>query len=901
MWRQHHSDAVTTTPMTGNTKFLVKTITLGWIIDSGAKQHLTTSTIGMINVVDISNLNITVGHPNGTVATISHMGDLRLSNYVILYDVLVVPGYCVSLLFVNKLIKDSKLFVGFDEDKCYIQDLDKGITLGTGSESGRLYLFDDTKNKSLGNVNTVMAFNVSKDLWHSRLCHPADKVLNVLKNDLNLSKNTSVSVCETCHMAKQTREPFPLSDHKSVKPGELVHLDLWGPYRVSSREGFKYFLTIVDDYSRAGGIPLNFWSDCILTAVYLINRLPSLVLNGSDKLTSRSEKYVLIGYSPVKKAYKLFSLDNRSVLFARDVRFYETVFPFKMKNTKRNDLADVDYTSDAELLTFFDNQITPSPNDEERATPCVEGGVHSSTDDENSNLNIVAPTRDHSPKDVQPNVRRSSRPTKMPAKFNDFMLDSKLKYGIEKHVNYSKLNTANYCFATTLNKSVEPTTYYDAVKDVRWVEAMNNEIEALIRNNTWTLTDLPIGRKTIDNKWLYKIKYKASGQVDKYKARVVAKGFSQREGIDFDETFSPVVKMVTIRCLICIVVSNDWPLFQLDVNNAFLYGDLNEDIYMSLPLGFECSDKTKHGFVQSKNDYSLYIKHTDGVFVALLVYVDDFIITGNSLDEVENFKLFLKSKFMIKDLGVMKYFLGIEVLDNSNGICMTQRKYCLELIHEFGLLAAKPVTTPLPENCVLVVDESESDKFLKNIFEYQKLLGKLIYLTHTRPDISYVVHCLSQHMHAPLQSHLKVALRVIRYLKNSPGGFLFLRKSRNKPLYPDPLLRLNTDVWQVPLMNSAIQIAANPVFHERTKHFEVDVHLVREKVEDGVINTIKVASADQTADLFTKGHGSTQHLKLCNQLSLVDMFGKTFYAISVSLEGPFLAYSGSCLLGLVSC
>ncbi|GKD60951.1 ribonuclease H-like domain-containing protein [Tanacetum coccineum] len=203
------------------------------------------------SIVDISNLNITVDHPNGTVATISHVGDLRLSNNVILYDVLVVPGYCVSLLSVNKLIKDSKLFVRFDEDKCYIQDLDKGINLGTGSESGGLYLFDDTKNKSLGNVNTVMAFNVSKDLWHSRLGHPTDQVLNVLKNDLNLSKNTSVSVCETCHRAKKTREPFPLSNHKSKKPGELVYLDLWGPYRVSSIEGFKYFLTIVDDYSRA--------------------------------------------------------------------------------------------------------------------------------------------------------------------------------------------------------------------------------------------------------------------------------------------------------------------------------------------------------------------------------------------------------------------------------------------------------------------------------------------------------------------------------------------------------------------------------------------------------------------------------------------------------------------------
>ncbi|GJX77414.1 putative RNA-directed DNA polymerase [Tanacetum coccineum] len=742
----------------GNTKFLVKTITLGWIIDSGANQHLTTSTIGMINIVDISNLNITVGHPNGIVATISHVGDLRLSNNVIMYDVLVVPG------------------------------------LRQGDNSGGLYLFDDTKNMSLGNVNTVIAFNVSKDLWHSRLGHPADQVLNVLKNDLKLSKNTSVSVCETCHRAKQTREPFPLSDHKSEKPGELVHLDLWGPYRVSSREGFKYFLTIVDDYSRAvwtyllktkdevfdcfvnfiklihnqfnatiktirsdngtefvnkkmftlfsdlgiihhtscthppqqngiaerkhrhllnvarslmfqGGIPLNFWSDCILTAVYLINRLPSSVLN---VISSHLDlKNVLIGYSHVKKAYKLLSLDNKSVLFSRDVRFYKTIFPFKMKNTKRNDLANVEYTSDAELLTFFDNQIPPSPNDEERATPCVEGGVHSSTDaapvqlleedsatyigdnilsegnvqDENPNLNIVAPSGDHSHEEGQPIVRRSSRPTKMPAKLNDFMLDSKLKY---------------------------------AVKDVRWVEAMNNEIEALIKNNTWTLTDLPIGKKTIDNKWLYKIKYKASSQVDKFKARVMAKGFSQREGIYFDETFSPVVKMVTVRCLLCIAVSNDWPLFQLNSANLtrlFMVLSKPQDSGMpSLPLSWLSMALFKANLIT--------LSTLNILMMSLLVYMDDFIITCNSLDEIESFKLFLKSNFMIKDLGNMKYLLGIEVLDNSKGICMTQRKYCLELIHEFGLLAAKPVTTPLPENYVLAVDESESDKFLKNIFEY---------------------------------------------------------------------------------------------------------------------------------------------------------------------------------------
>ncbi|GKA97589.1 ribonuclease H-like domain-containing protein, partial [Tanacetum coccineum] len=171
----------------------------GWIIDSGANKHLTVSTVGMPNVVDISNLKITVGHPNGTLATVSHVGNLQLTKNVMLYDVLVIPGYCVSLLSVNKMIKDSKLFVGFDEDKCYIQDLKREIILGTDSESSGLYLFDLQSNKNIGNVNLVHSFHVSKTLWHSRLGHPADQVLAVLNNDLNLYKVTDVSACEvTC-------------------------------------------------------------------------------------------------------------------------------------------------------------------------------------------------------------------------------------------------------------------------------------------------------------------------------------------------------------------------------------------------------------------------------------------------------------------------------------------------------------------------------------------------------------------------------------------------------------------------------------------------------------------------------------------------------------------------------
>ncbi|GJX69194.1 putative RNA-directed DNA polymerase [Tanacetum coccineum] len=149
------------------------------------------------------------------------------------------------------------------------------------------------------------------------------------------------------------------------------------------------------------------------------------------------------------------------------------------------------------------------------------------------------------------------------------------------------------CFASNLNKSSKPKSLKEAILDKNWIEAMNNEIEALFRNKTWVVVDLPPNMKTIGCKWLWKIKYKSTGEIERYKARLVAKGFSQRDGINFEETFSPVVKMVIVRCVISLVVHNNWPLFQLDVNNAFLYGDLHEDVYMDLPPGYYDPFKTK--------------------------------------------------------------------------------------------------------------------------------------------------------------------------------------------------------------------------------------------------------------------------------------------------------------------
>ncbi|GJS13629.1 ribonuclease H-like domain-containing protein [Tanacetum coccineum] len=471
---------------------------------------------------------------------------------------------------------------------------------------------------------------------------------------------------------------------------------------------------------------------------------------------------------------------------------------------------------------------------------------------------------------------------------------------------------------------------------------INNSGNDADSNDDIVATQNEEDRKAIGSKWIYRIKYRSSGEIDRYIARLVAQRFGQKEGIDYEETFSLVVEMVTVRCLLDIVVSMSWPVFQLDVNNAFLYGDLEETVYMRPPeasgnkvcrlkkslYGLKqaprqwnaklTSTLVENGFSQSKSDYSLYTKSDKGVFLALLVYVDDIIITGNSVSEIEKFKVFLKSKFLIKDLGKLKYFLGIQVIDTKKGICLNQRKYVLDLLSEYGMLACIPAKTPLMSKLIISNEASEKDHVLDNITDYQKLMGKLIYLTNARPDISYVVHCLSQFMHSPLNSHLKIAFKILRYLKRCPGLGIHITKTSSMFLnaYSDAdwakcvitrksvtcycvflndslvswkskkqntLSKSSTEaeyralasvtsevIWILKILkdlnfnnllpvnlhydsNSAIKIAANPVFHERTKHLEIDLHFVREIFLKGVVKTVKVESANQIADILTKG------------------------------------------------
>ena len=274
------------------------------------------------------------------------------------------------------------------------------------------------------------------------------------------------------------------------------------------------------------------------------------------------------------------------------------------------------------------------------------------------------------------------------------------------------------------------------------------------------------------------------------------------EGIDFFETFSPVVKMTTIRVILTLASANIWQLQQLDVSNAFLHGDLSEEVYMTIPQGLQghgssqsCKLKESlyglkqasrkwyemlfdllisSGYQQSHAYHSLFIKHNGDKFTALLIYVDDIVLTGNSATEMAQIKNIIIRIFKVKDLGALKYFLGLEINHSADGIYVSQCKYCLELLADSGMMGCKPCSTPMDSS--LRLHQDDSSDLLDDPLSYRHLVGHLIYLSTTRPDIVFATQQLSQFMAHPTKSHLGAARRVLRYLKGSPSkGLQFKR------------------------------------------------------------------------------------------------------------------------------
>ncbi|KAH9648420.1 retrovirus-related pol polyprotein from transposon RE1 [Citrus sinensis] len=768
----------------------------GWYLDSGATHHLTNSA-----------QNLTDG--NGQGLQITHIGNACLhtsvGSCIYLHNTLCVPKITKNLISVSKLLVDSNITIEFTSDVCFLKDKVKGTLLAQGIVEGGLYkllsyeesfLPFDSKVQQPSSMVSVFSShqtcvnplsvqiksgfpvsfhassNVSVSLLHNRLGHPSKHVVQTLLRNscINISSDNKqqLEFCNACQLGKLHQFHFSATEIKSKNPLELIHTDLWGPASVLSMEGYKYYISFVDDYTR-----------------------------------------------------------------------YCWIFPLVLK-------------SDA--------------------------------------------------------------------------------LGIFKPKTY-----------LTAIQDIEPTSVKIALSDQKWSMAMTEEFHALKNNETWTLVPADLATKIVGNKWVFRVKYNPDGSISKYKARLVAKGFHQTYGVDFFETFSPVVKPCTIRIILSLAVMNHWTIRQLDVNNAFLNGVLTEEVFMHQPEGFIDSqhptyvcklnkalyglkqaprawyDRLKGsllqwGFQTSRSDTSLFLKHTGSDVLAVLIYVDDILVTGSSNAQIEEIITLLGSEFALKDLGDFNYFLGLEVTPSSAGLHLSQTKYIGDILQKAHMLGSKGCTTPMS-----AADKLYKDKGTKfeNPSLYRSVIGSLQYVTLTRPDIAFTVNKLSQFLAAPTVLHWQACKRVLRYLqctadygiqfynskslsltafsdadwgsdpddRRSVGGYcIFLgsnlvswsskkqnvvSRSSAESEYRALALTSSEVLWisyllqelKVQLNNtpilycdnkSAEALASNPKYHSRTKHIELDLHFVREHIAKKEFVVEHVSSSDQLADVLTK-------------------------------------------------
>ncbi|KAK1616769.1 hypothetical protein QYE76_022286 [Lolium multiflorum] len=400
-----------------------------------------------------------------------------------------------------------------------------------------------------------------------------------------------------------------------------------------------------------------------------------------------------------------------------------------------------------------------------------------------------------------------------------------------------------------------PASARAALRDPQWFAAMHDEFDTLQRNKTWTLVPRPPHANIITGKWVFKHKFHPDGTLDRHKARWVVRGFRQRAGVDFTDTFAPVVKPGTICTVLQLAVSRAWPVHQMDVSNTFLHGHLEEQRIAAF--------LHQLGFRSTRSDASLFVYNNGNTTAYLLLYVDDIILTATSTDLLRQLTARLRAEFALKDLGPLHYFLGIEVVRRTDGFFLHQRKYAHELLDHAGMLNCKPAATPVDTKSKLsAIDGS----LATDASSYRSIVDALQYLTLTRPSCR-ILRYIRGTMDFGLSLHASTAKDIVAYsdadwagcpdtrrstsatastsaLRSSPGrlsdsprylaprrrvGLLLPRLPRSR--LRQLLVELSCPVAKATVVYcdnvSAVYLSANPVHHRRTKHIELDIHFVR--------------------------------------------------------------------------
>ncbi|GKC33964.1 putative ribonuclease H-like domain-containing protein [Tanacetum coccineum] len=439
---------------------------------------------------------------------------------------------------------------------------------------------------------------------------------------------------------------------------------------------------------------------------------------------------------------------------------------------------------------------------------------------------------------------------------------------------------------------------------------MQEELLQFKIHKVWILVDLPSGKKAIGTKWVYRNKKDERGIVVRNKSRLVAQRYRQEECIDYDDVFAHVARVEAIRLFLAFASFMNFPVYQMDVKSAFLYGTIEEEVYVCQPLGFvdpEFLEKVykvekalyglhqaprawyetlstyllDNGFHRGQIDKTLFIKRLKGDILLVQVYVDDIIFGSTKKSLCDEFEQIMHNRFQMSSMGELTFFLGLQVKQKEDGIFISQDKYVGEILKKFGFSSIRTASTPMETNKALTKDEDGEDV---DVHLYRSMIGSLMYLTSSRPDIMFSVCACSRFQVQPKVSHLNAVKRIFRYLKGQPKLGLWYPK--DSPLILEAfsdsdyagasLDRKSTTggcqflgsrliSWQCKkqtvVANSTTEaeyIAAshccgqNPVYHSKTKHIEIRHRFIRDSYEKRLIEMVKIHTDNNVADLLTK-------------------------------------------------
>ena len=565
-------------------------------------------------------------------------------------------------------------------------------------------------------------------------------------------------------------------------------------------------------------VPNYLWGEAVRHTTYLLNRIASRVVKDQTpyeafrskkpnighlrifgcigyakveakllkKLDDRSRMLVHLGTEPGSKAYRMFDPQSQKIIVSRDVVFDETKgWNWSTSMTDENGAGSFKVIAGA----FGNHGLQETESGEIKTEEKVAEEDHEVSVEEENN-GESEDDRDETSENDPMELRRSTRVISKPKYLEDYVLLLAEEEGER--------------LLMCLNN--EPESFEEAKIHKEWLRACEAEIESITKLDSWELVDLPPGAKPIGLKWIFKLKRNSDGSINKYKSRLVAKGYVQRYGIYYEEVFAPVARIETIRLLINLAATNGWEIHHLDVKTAFLHGELKETVYVSQPEGFEVKGseekvyklkKALYGlkqaprawndklnkillsfeFTRCHKEPSVYRKEIGGKLLVVAVYVDDLFVTGTCMKAINEFKREMANTFEMSDLGKLSYYLGIEVTQHDGGITLNQNRYALKILEEAGMKDCNPVAIPMESG--LKLEKSEQEKEI-DATGYRKIIGCFRYLLHTRPDMSYAVGVLSRYMSSPRVSHGAAIKQCLRYLRGTTSfGITFEKAESN--------------------------------------------------------------------------------------------------------------------------